>query len=71
MNSENEVTKEELLKEIDKLISYGKEDPTINPDLLAYLGIDDLISIKAKLLKKVNVLSEEDKAWLEQFKKYE
>ena len=67
----NEQTKEELLKEIDKLISYGKEDTTISPDLLAYLSTDDLISIKAKLLKKVNVLSEEDKAWLEQFKKYE
>ncbi len=67
----NVQTKEELLKEIDKLISYGKEDTTISPDLLAYLSTDDLISIKAKLLKKVNVLSEEDKAWLEQFKKYE
>jgi len=67
----NEQTKEELLKEIDKLISYGKEDTTISPDLLSYLSTDDLISIKAKLLKKVNVLSEEDKAWLEQFKKYE
>ena len=67
----NEQTKEELLKEIDKLISYGKEDTTISPDLLSYLSTDDLISIKAKLLKKVNILSEEDKAWLEQFKKYE
>jgi len=67
----NEQTKEELLKEIDKLISYGKEETTINPDLLAYLSTDDLLSIKAKLLKKVNILSEEDKAWLEQFKKYE
>ncbi len=67
----NVQTKEELLKEIDELISYGKEDTTISPDLLAYLSTDDLISIKAKLLKKVNVLSEEDKAWLEQFKKYE
>jgi len=67
----NKQTKEELLKEIDKLISYGKEDPTINLDLVAYLSTDDLLSIKAKLLKKVNILSEEDKAWLEQFKKYE
>jgi len=64
-------TKEALLKEIEKLIAYGKEDPTINPDLLAYLSIDDLLSIKEKLLKRVGTLSEEDKAWLEQFKKYE
>ncbi len=67
----NVQTKEELLKEIDNLISYGKEDTTISPDLLAYLSTDDLISIKTKLLKKVNIVSEEDKAWLEQFKKYE
>jgi len=66
-----EQTKEELLQEIDKLISYGKEEPTINPDLLRYLSVEDLTNIKKKLLEKVNVLSDEDKAWLEQFKKYE
>jgi hypothetical protein len=71
MNEKNTQTKEELLEEIEKLIAYGKEDPTINPDLLAYLSKEDLISIKTKLLERVNVLSEEDKAWLEQFKKYE
>jgi len=71
MNEKNTQTKETLLAEIDRLISYGKEDPTINPDLLAYLSMEDLLSIKAKLLEKVNVLSEEDKRWLEQFKKYE
>ena len=71
MNTENEQNKEELLKEIDKLISYGKEEPTINPALLSYLEIDDLISIKKKLLEKVGTLSQEDKEWLEQFKKYE
>jgi len=71
MNEKNTQTKEELLGEIEKLISYGKPDPTINPDLLAYLSIEDLTSIKKKLLEKVNVLTDEDKAWLEQFKKYE
>ncbi len=64
-------TKEELLTQIDKLISYGKTEPTINPDLLAYLSLEELQNIKAKLLERVNKLSEEDKAWLEQFKKYE
>jgi hypothetical protein len=70
MNEKNTQTKETLLKEIDALISYGRTDPTINPDLLAYLSREDLINIKAKLLGKVNVLTEENKAWLEQFKKY-
>jgi hypothetical protein len=71
MNEKNTQTKEELLEEIDALISYGRKDPTINPDLLVYLSMEDLMSIKAKLLEKVNVLTDEDKAWLEQFKKYE
>jgi len=71
MNKENIQTKEELLAEIEKLISYGREEPTINPALLAYLEIDDLISTKKKLLERVGKLSEEDKEWLEQFKKYD
>ena len=70
MNEENIQTKEELLAEIEKLISYGREEPTINPALLAYLEIDDLISTKKKLIERVGKLSEEDKEWLEQFKKY-
>ena len=71
MNTENKQTKEELLADIEKLIAYGKEEPTINPDLLAYLEVEDLISTKAKLLERVGVLSDEDKTWLQQFKKYE
>ena len=63
-------TKESLLADIEALIAYGAEEPTIHPDLLSFLEIDDLQNIKAKLLTKVNTLTEEDKAWLEQFKKY-
>jgi len=65
------LSKEELLADIEKLISYGREEPTINPALLAYLEIDDLISTKKKLLERVGKLSDKDKEWLEQFKKYE
>ena len=71
MHIEKTQTKEELLADIEELISYGREEPTINPALLAYLEIDDLISTKKKLLERVGKLSEEDKKWLEQFKKYE
>ena len=67
----NKQTKEELLADIEKLIAYGREETTINPALLAYLEIDDLISTKKKLLERVGELSEEDKEWLQQFKKYE
>ena len=65
------VSKEELLADIEKLIAYGREESTINPALLAYLEIDDLLSTKKKLLEKVGKLSDADKEWLEQFKKYE
>ncbi len=71
MNEKNPQTKEALLADIEHLISYGRTDPTINPDLLAYLSTRDLENIKAKLLERVNTLSDEDKAWLEQFKRYE
>lgn len=71
MHIEKTQTKEELLADIEKLIAYGRNESTINPDLLAYLSIEDLINTKAKLMARVGKLSEEDKAWLEQFKKYE
>jgi len=71
MNIEKTPSKEKLLAQIEELISYGKDEPTINPALLAYLSIDDLINTKAKLLERVGTLSEEDKEWLEQFKKYD
>ena len=70
MKAEDEPSKETLLAEIEQLMSYGKSEPTINPDLLAYLEIHDLIGIKRQLLAKVGTLTKEDKAWLEQFKKY-
>jgi hypothetical protein len=65
------VSKDELLQDIEKLISYGREESAISPDLLKYLSVDDLISTKQKLLQRVGKLSDDDKKWLEQFKKYE
>ena len=64
-------TKEELLAQIEKLISYGSEEPTINPALLAYLSLDDLITMRNNLIEKVGNLTDEDKEWLKQFKKFE
>ncbi len=71
MDKENEPSKERLLTEIEKLIAYGKEESTINPALLEYLEREDLQNIKTKLLERVGKLNTEDKAWLEQFKKYD
>jgi len=64
-------SKESLLSEIETLIAYGAQEPTIHPDLLAYLEINDLIGIRDKLKSKTNILTKEDKEWLEQFKKYD
>ena len=64
-------SKKELLSDIERLMAYGGTPPTINPALLSYLSEADLISMKNNLLEKVGTLSDEDKAWLEQFKKYE
>lgn len=72
MNEKNSQTKKELLTDIEKLIQYEEsEKETIDPKLLAYLDLEALISIKTSLLKKVGTLTDEDKEWLQQFKKYE
>jgi len=69
---QNKITKEELLKEIEALLSYSPENTTtINPNYLEYLELEDLTSIKNTLIKKIGKLKEEDIAWLEQFKTYE
>jgi len=66
-----EQNKEKLLEDIEKLIAYGRDEPTINPTLLEFLSIEDLINTKTKLLERIGTLSKEDKEWLEQFKKYD
>ncbi len=71
MNQENKQSKEELLSDIEKLLAYGREEPIINPALLEYLSIEDLINTKANLLERVGTLSDENKKWLEQFKNYD
>jgi len=71
MNIEKTPTKKELLGDIENLIAYERDEPTINPALLEFLSLKDLISIKTKLLERVGILSKDDKDWLEQFKKYE
>ena len=67
-----EPEKEEILKEIEALMTYKPEHKTtINPNYLEYLEISDLESIKKSLLDKVGKLSQKDIAWLVQFKSFE
>ncbi len=69
---QNKITKEELLKEIETLLSYKPEDKTtINPNYLEYLELEDLESIKKSLIAKIGKLNAEDIEWLEQFKIYD
>ena len=42
----------------------------IAPELLEYLTLDDLQELKAKILHSQKILSEEQKEWLFQFRKY-
>ena len=63
-------TKEELLHEIEALLTYKLEQATtINPNYLEYLTLEDLQSIKKSLTAKIGRLSTEDIKWLQQFKK--
>jgi len=65
----NEREKEEQLAEIEKLMAYGRKDPTIDPSLLKYLDSEALQSIVDKLRKRRENLIEEEKEWLSQFRK--
>ena len=63
--------KEKLLQEINALLSYGETKDSIDASLLEYLELDMLENIKKSLQSRTSDLKEEDKEWLEQFKKYE
>jgi len=73
MQTKNPINKkEELLHEIEALLSYKPENKTtINPNYLEYLELEDLENIKRGLMAKIGKLTQEDIDWLEQFKKYE
>lgn len=65
-------TKEALLTDIEQLLTYNPEEQTtINPNYLEYLSLEDLISIRKKLITRLGQLKEDDIEWLEQFKKYD
>ena len=63
--------KVKLIEEIKEL--WGEKDIPqfdIAPELLEYLTLSDLQELKAKILQSQKVLSEEQKEWLFQFRKY-
>lgn len=67
-------TKEELIKDIETLLnSYDDKLPRteINPALLAFMDEETLKSIIDSLLRQKENVNEDNKEWLEQFKKYD
>jgi len=72
MQTKNPINeKEELLHEIEALLTYKPENKTtINPNYLEYLELEDLENIKKGLMAKIGKLTQEDIEWLEQFKRY-
>jgi len=65
-----EKTKKELLAEIEEILEKYKADIEIDSYVLKYLDGKELKNIKAKLLKKQEKVIEDNRDWLEQFKKY-
>ena len=67
-------TKEELIKDIETLLnSHGDKAPRtqINPALLAFMDEETLKSIIDSLLRQKESVNEDNREWLEQFKKYD
>jgi len=60
-----------LINEIKELWkSKNIENFDIAPELLEYLELKDLEELKAKILNSKSNLSQEQKDWLMQFRKY-
>jgi len=59
-----------LIDEIKELYKQNNiEEIQIAPELLEYLELKDLQNLKAKVLESLSNLSQEQKEWLQQFKK--
>jgi len=64
--------KKALLNEIKELWkSENIENFDIAPELLEYLELKDLQELKEKILNSMSNLTDEQKEWLFQFRKYE
>ena len=60
--------KEELLREIERLLSFDGKETTINPDYLEYFSMEELESIRRGLEGKYEKMVEENLNWLQKFK---
>ena len=63
-------TKQKLLEEIEKVLEKYKAKMKIDMYVLDYLDEEELENIKKELLKKQENVIEDNREWLEQFKKH-
>ncbi len=64
--------KKQLLNDIKELWKSEKiQNFDIAPELLEYLELKDLQELKERILNSMSNLSQEQKEWLFQFRKYE
>lgn len=62
-----EITKEELIKDIKLLISTDDDDNVdINPNFLEYFQIEELVSMKEQLIKRKNNIREDTFDYLDE-----
>lgn len=62
-----EITKEELIKDIKLLISTDDDDNVdINPNFLEYFQIEELVSMKEQLIKRKNNFREDTFDYLDE-----
>ncbi|RXJ76167.1 hypothetical protein CRV03_10410 [Arcobacter sp. F155] len=62
-----EITKEELIKDIKLLISTDDDDKVdINPNFLEYFQIEELVSMKEQLIKRKNNIREDTFDYLDE-----
>lgn len=62
----NELTKEELIEEIKKLISIDGTKVDINPNYLEYFQVEELLEIKEQLENKKETNSSISKDYLDE-----
>jgi len=63
------MNKEALLDEIVELLNEYGSSTSINPSVLQFLEESDLLDIKKTLIESKKHHVEENKQWLEQFKR--
>jgi hypothetical protein len=64
-----EQEKEALLRRIEELLNFDGGDVGINPAYLAFLSVDELVSIKKGLEARLEAMNETHRAWMMQFVK--